>query len=235
VLEAAAQRDSHCSYFFHIERMSVPPLAACDPKLTESDRTALAAAENAISGFLVNRLELRHLDRDVTRTVATPVVHEAVEKIAGIFAGAHTLTADQVSAYRRFASGRLRISVSRQRPHSPLVCFEPDSAAIFLFAEFALLALELNIERQLFQSLLPILVEIQAIYVYRVGAPQSGMALAEYQMPPEAPSAADPNFAVYERRLEQITQDHVNCHTELECRARMHLHLKSAANSFYPP
>lgn len=66
-------------------------------------------------------------------------------------------------AYERFASGQLR------HPLGELSVCEPDSAYYFMFAEFALLAREIDVDRADWDGLLCGLVRSQLLYAYMYG------------------------------------------------------------------
>src|SRR5262249_45565447 len=78
-------------------------------------------------------------------------------------------------AFVNFADGKLRDEsqkegVTRAGKPSSASNGEPDSAQLFFFAEFASVAIEHDVDDEFWRTLLPVLAEIQLIYVNRYGS-----------------------------------------------------------------
>lgn len=115
-------------------------------------------------------------------------------------------------AYERFAAAQLRHLVD-----DVAVC-EPDSAYYCMFAEFAMLACELGIDREMWEGLLPSLIRTQMLYAFVYGPMESA---------PESFTAFHRGYVgdrlVHERTLTLLRMQFANLHgRQLEHEASRH-------------
>lgn len=76
-------------------------------------------------------------------------------------------------AYSSFAAGDMRMSMDSENPYKHrFVNGEPNSALVFCFAEFALTAIEADIDAAKWEILLPALIAMQEVYLQSYGEPR---------------------------------------------------------------
>lgn len=162
----------HARFFCALDECTDPRAVAAHPRLDESERKSRMQQLGRLVQFLESRLDARALDAGPAMPAGgVDGVRAAVETWSRIqldllFAAYGTsereLDLERVEeGFLRFSSGALRVPVHGRRGIG-----EPDSAFYFSFAEFALLACELGIEVDTWESLLPALIWTQDVYTH---------------------------------------------------------------------
>lgn len=170
-----------------------------------------------LGASLWTRVQDRHCGRDVTRCnvpmeLASHILRRAVFEAYTYFPPAEVVG----RAFGDFGCGWLRrlVNVRLSRPMVPVLCSEPNSANIFLFAELGFAAIENNVDPAFWGGLLPFLVRMQGYYIKRFRNPQN-MCLGDFGI-------ADTWLEVYDRR--EIDQEaHGSSGGDVEIEMKAHL------------
>lgn len=115
---------------------------------------------------------------------------EQLEHLSRVFhAASSKLNDDQSrvrSALEEFAAGKHRLTLKVRDIAEDVLVSEPDSSNVFLFAEFALLCIRAGIDVEKWKYLLPSLVKMQALFVFRIpNRCQIGKSVQQYDRTPE--------------------------------------------------
>ncbi len=164
----------HGRFFCALEESTQPAAIMGHPRISASEAQARVAQLIELVGVLMGRLDARARGARPClepRSAHSKSVVAAVQTWSGIqltLLQAHYGDSDRrldlaalEEAFLYFASGRLRVPVVGVRGMG-----EPDSAYYFAFAEFALLAVELGIDADLWEAQLPHLIWTQAVYAH---------------------------------------------------------------------
>jgi len=232
---ALSARCAERAYFFEVDRRTnslilpqCPDLSPgiqahchgiCQRVLCGAMRPALKARfEGGIPRVEVSLPDLVHL-ASVFRAAATFLSHDS---------------AAIVHAYRRFASGFLReefdfasLGGGRQ------IGWEPDSAAIFMLFELALMSIDQGVTVRSWRTLLPVFVEIQEIYLMRFPlSERTDWALTHYGTPAAPPAPGSAARGEYELALASIERRYEGCSDRRELESRAAANLRRAARIF---
>ncbi|MBC7773190.1 MAG: hypothetical protein H7210_11885 [Pyrinomonadaceae bacterium] len=174
--------DPEQAYFFELDRTTNVWLLDYADDLTRQEkeyrkRVLNDADPTSLISQLTTRLKTRFTEGLIPRPLDNPA---DAEEISRIFRGATRKLQvgedwDKVGhSLRRFAAGELMANVlidttdNDNRPITKnIIVTAPDSFYIFFYAEFALACLQLSIDVDMWESLLPYLVDMQRIYSER--------------------------------------------------------------------
>jgi hypothetical protein len=216
-------REPEQRLMFEIDRRTSPKLLRHAADIPDADKLF---RESTIIPFICEldqRLERRWNNapipalRDRAYTAYISAIFDSA--IRAVFP--RPVYADLGDIFCRFAAGHLRrlVSVDRGLPERvDIVVTEPDSYFVFLFAEFAIAALEHGIDTELWNSLLPWLVKMQRLYVNRIAYTSS---LRTFGFPGDALSEVEFD------RLSREFPSHSMNRCELELLMARNLHERS--------
>lgn|GEM_PF-2711861 len=168
------------AFLLHLDEQTLPdlmPLAGVD----EQERKKREKAFKCVVAHLNHRMKV--LLKPATAPTQVAVKKEDVAVFSGIFLEAVEKRFEGEASQwpieqqapvlgqtlQRFASGLLRAPITVNKPDKKLYHFEADSYFVFMFAEFAFLAIDKGPEahKKSFEALLPHLVRMQRYFVER--------------------------------------------------------------------
>ena len=176
VATLSGERARHSHYFATLDEATEPNVILNHPAIPAAERGARLKAMGVVSDVLLQRLNHR-----AHGNTKGPLFGHASKELEAVREAANTWSRIQCDivrayygnagrqldldglewAYLMFAAGELRVPLAGRRGIG-----EADSGYYFAFAEFALLAIELGIEAQVWEPLLPTLVWTQDVYVH---------------------------------------------------------------------
>jgi len=168
-----ALSDAEQRCLFELDRQTNEALLACNPDVTPGERNN----RRTMIRDVTKRLQYRLTDRWNEATIGSvDALTTQITELSQIFRDAMLalgVGADWAkvgTTLENFAAGELRETVTVMISggfSEPRVVSEPDSYFVFLFAEFALAALDVGVDTGMWQDLLPSLVRMQRCYVLR--------------------------------------------------------------------
>jgi len=166
--ESRAAGDQIEAFFFELDRTSEPNLMEHNPAFTPKQRVARLAAWKAISSQLEIRLESRFNGLRTT----VPVDLAMITGFSNVVASAARELPARVplgEVMLDFGSGKLErvVRIGSGAAAVDVPACAPDSYFIWFFAEFALLALEHDIDKALWDSSIKSLIEAAFLFSKR--------------------------------------------------------------------
>lgn len=193
-----ADNDLVEAFFFKLDAASEPGLMEVNPAMTPAERLERRAGWEEIAASFEIRIEQRFNGGHPTLPI-NPKVVEVFSKIVVEAANALPATSPFATVITDFGSGVLADNVQVPSASSKLVITVRDADSYFLwfFAEFGLLALELDIDKAFWKSAIKPLIHSAFLFCKRF---PSGMPIQLFNYPgprlePKPRTTADRAFA----------------------------------------